>query len=334
MKKTLIALAAVAATGAAFAQSSVSLSGSYIGGYEITNTTVDNAAKDATGTAIRNTAGKTESGLFTDTAAIKLTAVEDIGGGLKASAVVSVGGLGRKMATGGEDAYVSLDGGFGTFKLGTIENPNDLTPAWIAPGAYGLDGKVFDSNVTLDFASWTSTSMNGFKVGALWSDYSNGTKGTAGAGGTVGVIGGSQSSGGVSVSYANGPLKAAGAFTTYTQRDLSATAATSKVKASASYDLGVATVAAAFYKKSYEVVSAETGLSVGVSAPVASSLSIGAQYGKLSPKADAADKTGYSLGAQYDLSKRTNISTSLASWKVKGAADSDTAFRVLVGHSF
>jgi len=315
MKKTLIALAALAA-GTAFAQSSVTLSGSYAGGYETT----------------KAAGGTTTAGLFTDTAAIRLTAVEDLGGGLKATAVVSAGNLARSATkVGGEDAFVQFDGGFGTVKLGTIESPNDLTPAWIAPGAYGLDGKVYGANVTLDTIGWTSASMNGFKVGAGWSDYSA-VAATAGAGGTIGAPA-SQPSGSVSVSYANGPLSAAAAYVTYTNPSDVANSAQSKIKASASYDLGVAKLAAAYYTKKFDGISSESGYSVGVSAPVGANLAVGAQFGKFSPKDDGTDKTGYALGAQYNLSKRTNVSASYASWKEKDA-DSSTAFRVLVGHSF
>lgn len=319
MKKTLIALAALAA-GTSFAQSSVTLSGSYIGGYEITN---------AAGSA------STQAGLFTDTAAIRLTAVEDLGGGLKATAVVTAANMARSAnKVNGEDAFVQLDGSFGTVKLATMESPNDLTPAWIAPGAYGLDGKVYGANVTLDTIGWTSTDMNGFKVSAGWSDYS-GTAATAGAGGTIGAANAaSQPSGAVGVSYANGPLSAAVTYVSYTTPANNANAAESKIKASAAYDLGVAKLAAAYYTKKFDGISNESGYSFGVAAPVSANLSVGAQYGKFSPKANAADVTGYSLGAQYNLSKRTNISTSYASWKTKGADESSTAFRVLVGHSF
>jgi predicted porin len=40
------------------------------------------------------------------------------------------------------------------------------------------------------------------------------------------------------------------------------------------------------------------------------------------------------FGAQYNLSKRTNVSAGYAQWKKTGAATTDNSFRVLVGHSF
>ncbi|MEY3782232.1 MAG: hypothetical protein RIS97_410, partial [Pseudomonadota bacterium] len=78
MKKTLLALAVVAASGAAFAQSAT-LSGSYAFGYQ----------------SATSAAGVRTAGIGTDTAAIALVATEDLGGGLKATAKVSLGGMMR-----------------------------------------------------------------------------------------------------------------------------------------------------------------------------------------------------------------------------------------------
>ena len=100
MKKTLLALAVVAASGAAFAQSAT-LSGSY--SFRLPSTKV---------------AGVSTAGFGTDTAAIALVATEDLGGGLKATAKVSLGGMMRDGAGTGEDASVSLSGGFGTIDVG------------------------------------------------------------------------------------------------------------------------------------------------------------------------------------------------------------------------
>jgi predicted porin len=90
MKKTLLALAIVAASGAAFAQSAT-LSGAYVFGYQSTKV-----------------AGVRTAGIGTDTAAIALTASEDLGGGLKATARVSLGGMMRDGAGTGEDARLIL----------------------------------------------------------------------------------------------------------------------------------------------------------------------------------------------------------------------------------
>ena len=100
MKKTLLALAVVAASGAAFAQSAT-LSGSYVFGYQSTKV-----------------GGVTTAGIGTDTAAIALVATEDLGGGLKATAKVSLGGMMRDGAGTGEDASLVLSGGFGSIDLG------------------------------------------------------------------------------------------------------------------------------------------------------------------------------------------------------------------------
>lgn len=114
MKKTLIALAAVAATSAAFAQSSVTLSG-----------TVDVGLED-TGPGAANPLKMVSSRLGTSNWTVSGT--EDLGGGLKAIFKVSTSfnaddGTTSPSASGASvlgnnDMFVGLQGGFGSLKLG------------------------------------------------------------------------------------------------------------------------------------------------------------------------------------------------------------------------
>jgi hypothetical protein len=48
----------------------------------------------------------------------------------------------------------------------------------------------------------------------------------------------------------------------------------------------------------------------------------------------SAEKSGYSLGASYALSKRTSVSASYLSWTTKGVDGTNTGFRTFVSHSF
>lgn len=110
MKKTLIALAAVAATGAAMAQSSVTISGAFDLGF---------VRNGAAGT----TALDTSNGL----SQIVFSGTEDLGGGLKANFMLqqrfSVEGGNNDGTAAGRRTYqgastVGLSGGFGAVRLG------------------------------------------------------------------------------------------------------------------------------------------------------------------------------------------------------------------------
>jgi len=138
MKKTLVALAAMSAV-ASFAQSSVVLSGNF-----------DFASVSKSGTVANANGNTVTTGMGTSsTSTIKITATEDLGGGLKAFGMyeldprtLSDDSLGVNLqsntfSTAGSttsavstntglargEAYVGLSGGFGMVKLGAINAP-------------------------------------------------------------------------------------------------------------------------------------------------------------------------------------------------------------------
>ena len=114
MKKTLIALAVLAASGAVMAQSSVTL-------YGIADIVVH---KDK-GESARMTSG----GVSTSRWGIKGS--EDLGGGLNATFQfeqgidLTTGALKNSDAPFDRQANVGLNGGFGTLKFGKVWNPYD-----------------------------------------------------------------------------------------------------------------------------------------------------------------------------------------------------------------
>lgn len=126
MKKTLIALAAVAATGAAFAQSTVTLSGSLDVGI---------VRNGAAGTTVLNAAGNGLNQLV-------FSGSEDLGGGLKANFNLQQRfnptngnndgtNAGRRTFQGA--STVGLSGGFGNVRFGReIEAYNDVNN-WADP---------------------------------------------------------------------------------------------------------------------------------------------------------------------------------------------------------
>lgn len=165
MKKSLVALAALAATSA-FAQSSVSITGYFDRGYTVTDNT-DNT-KDAK--TISSSAGTT---------AIKFNVVQDLGGGLKAGFLSEtnpsdVGGIAQdsapsaNVATSGNasqggtfnngESFLNLSGGFGEVRLGSPNN--ELLTAAIGVAAPGLSTGVGSSYSS----SWSI--FNGIGTGA------------------------------------------------------------------------------------------------------------------------------------------------------------------------
>ena len=115
MKKSLLALAVLAASGAAFAQSSVTLYGRVdLGITKITGQSAVMADGSSVGTSSR----------------IGFRGVEDLGGGLKAGFLVETqfdadasknGGAGSTI--GSRNSYIDLMGGFGGVRLGRHLNP-------------------------------------------------------------------------------------------------------------------------------------------------------------------------------------------------------------------
>jgi Gram-negative porin len=315
MKKTLLALAVVAASGAAFAQSAT-LSGSFVYGYQSTKV-----------------AGVKTAGLGTDTAAIALVATEDLGGGLKASAKVSLGGMMRDGAGTGEDASVTLSGGFGSIMMGAVESDDGLSRAYAGAPVIGLDGKVHGGNTNIDVIGYTSPQfVPGLTAGFSYVDRGT-TVGTGLAAGTTGAAS-AQPSATVNLTYGAGPVSARFDVTQWTrkgQADVASNKTNNRFRVSGNYDLGVVKLGAGFSQlKRINGGDKTTQFEAGISAPIGAT-TIGAVYENT--KTGTVKKNGFTVGAQYNLSKRTNVSAGYAQWKTVGAA-SDNTFRVLVGHSF
>jgi hypothetical protein len=346
MKKTLVALAALAAVGSSFAQSTVNLTGTYAAGYE--------SNKFASSTA--SVAAVTNAGIGTDTASMQLNAVEDLGGGMKVSALVSAGGLNRGSAVGGEDARVRFDGGFGAFYLTTFESAGSGVHQVASAGVpgYDLQGRVFAANANIDLIGYSSWDMSGFKFHVNYVD-----RGTTGATGISAGTDGStpaNPSYGLAGTYTQGPINARLDYTGWTRLQEATVGTTStvglpagsnvpkdRIRLSGTYDFGMAKVGGGYAITNRDQGTKVTETTLSLSAPIGAAR-VGFTYGKSEDTLTNAVKTGYTIGGQYDLSKRTNIGASMYSWKQESAtlplltgpaANGDyTGFRILVAHSF
>lgn len=321
MKKSLIALAAVAAVGAASAQSTVNLTGKLRFAYGQTE-----SAAGVKGNGVGVTDGDWNIGV-----------VEDLGGGLKAGANMALRLRGRDAATDGtstgvgarpRDSSMYLSGGFGTVLVGAIEAGNGLLPLVTAGGPtfIGLDnGAQLAAASNTDIIQYTSPAISGFTVRVATLDNVGGNGAEAAAT--------TQDANLIGLNYAAGPLTAALDMTSYGANAATGTLADSRTRVSANYDLGVARLGVGYQtaKTTSGVTKNETAL--GVSAPFGP-IVVGAVYASSKTEGVAGNNTGFDLAAQYNLSKRTYVALQAQSTKGAGATASATNRRIQLAHSF
>lgn len=304
MKKSLVALAVLAASGAAMAQSSVTLSGNVAFAYEQTDQTSGQLTTYDTGT---------NRVIFSGT--------EDLGGGLKAGFHIQnrfdlTDGSNQNSQTGAartfEETFVSLSGGFGTIKAGRFQAfSNARFDAFLGYGprvyqTYGYNSHTHNRNDRQ--ISYDSPNMSGFTVGVAT------TSNTANLGNEYTVV---------RAMYAQGPLDVQVSW----EKNQSTTAGVAgrvDYAIGASYDFKVAKVM--FLHGGEEGTKSDT--SFGVNVPFGPLLAK-AQYRTERLGTNASGAT-LALGVDYTLSKRTVLFADASN--VDGAARQ--AYRVGLRHSF
>lgn len=310
MKKTLIALAALSAVGAASAQAT--LSGVIGFGFQ-------SYYNDAAGTGDGSSKGfNMTDGEFT------LTATEDLGGGLKITAKTTLVASGRQTAPATKDATLTLSGGFGTLVMGSLEHAN-INDNAVATGGSPVDSTTDSDDVvmsssaaTADTIVYVTPGMSGFNGILIYADDIGADVPGAGSGTLQAVL-----IGGV---YNAGPLSARIDYATF---DNDAGADFDRTRLQASYDFGSFKIGAGWEDRDTAAGRASDGqYIIGVSAPVGSNLTVGALYAS----DDATDADYFGLGLDYALSKRTVLNASWASID-DGVTDGDE-FSVKLTHSF
>ena len=254
-----------------------------------------------------------------------LTATEDLGGGLKATANMAVLSRGRDTAISARDASLSLSGGFGSIMIGSIEAGNGIIGLGGAGApVYGMDGSVIAGAGNVDILAYTSPSFGGFTVSA------NTTDGTT-------ILGQESTSAKASantfgIRYAAGPLAAAADMTSYSN-NAAGSSHDSRTRMSASYNLGVAKIGAGF-----QTYSTTTNVDVkdqifGVTVPMGA-ITLGLNVTSSKTTGVAGSNKGTDLGAKYDLSKRTYVAAHYRTTKAAGATESANKFRIQLAHAF
>lgn len=323
MKKSLIALAVLAASGAAFAQSSVTLYG---------------VADLWVGKVNKGDIQAGDDGLAGSRLGFKGT--EDLGGGLKASFQLEQGIDLSSGATEGKtfarQANLSVSGGFGTVKLGRSWNAMD--------DIFGAGNSGFDSKLSAN-AVWQNS-----YTGAADAQLYYATPAFAGFTAAVSTqLDGNAKAGKVSalnVAYANGPIAAAVGYEKI-QGGQTGTIV------NGSYDLGMAKLVASYYntdktaatydhdnnKATAEVnVPGVAGLKVnsyqlGVNVPLNSTLTLSAGYASSKAKGGKSD-SAFGLAAGYSLSKRTTVYGGFRSSDVKAVTGDKDLVAVGINHTF
>lgn len=321
MQKKLIALAVAAmASGAAFAQSNVTIYGS-----------VDMGVSHRSDSQARGYSSQTaiDSGISAGNR-LGFKGTEDLGNGLKALFTLEAGyqvDTGEHAQNGqlfGRQAFVGLTGGFGTAIAGRLYTPHYSFLSTIDPfkaGTVGRYNNTYGNDITglldpirVDNAvAYVSPSFSGFNVTAAYSNNAIGQE----------VDGKGRDQNRVYAilpRYTNGPIDVA---VNYHLIDASEGSGVDDIRnwlIGGTYDFGVAKLAAFYSDNKIDFEASGTrdikvkNYMVGVTVPfgkhavLASYNHSQAEQGRLD-----GDSDQWALGWTYDLSKRTNLYAAYAS---------------------
>jgi len=330
MKKSLIALAVLAASGAAMAQSSVTLYGIM----DVWVGSVDTDPGDST--TIMQSGG-------VSTSRWGMKGSEDLGGGLKANFnLESAVGVDTGASSGfTRQAWVGLSGGFGDVRFGLNNTPydsyvisvhgvfdSDVSAMYLAkfPSLTGYNAKAANS------IKYVSPSMGGFSAEVLYAmDEETAATGTSASNGLETTS--------FALRYTGGPIYADLAY--QSDEAYNTGLQTERTKVGASYNFGVATAKAHFITTAdYKAVGADVDeWQIAVDVPLSSAMTLSANYATADYNAAAGDKesSGYGIALAYSLSKRTTVYGGFGSVTTEepGKVDVDTtAYAVGVKHVF
>jgi predicted porin len=352
VKKSLVALAVLAVSGIAFAQSTVTIYGlvdAWVG-------TVKDNNLSQTGVNVPHPFSGSGGGLQTSRFGLKGS--EDLGGGLKANFVLEAGfdpstgvangytnpftGGPASTAVFGRQAWVGVSGGFGELKLGKMWTPYDMVKG---SGSANFDSLIFAPSTSVWASNsyqdrpgnaiyYETPSFGGFTAAAMYAFGENKTA-TVGAGKIASM----------NVAYANGPIGASLAY--QSEKPTAAATAIKYTQLNGSYDFGVVKLLGA-YGNVKNGATPITGVAadktkeyqIGLDFPVSSALTLSGGYAssKSTLLAGVPDlkRTGYGVAGLYALSKRSNLYAGVQTGKETGGATErkTTTYGVGIRHTF
>jgi hypothetical protein len=257
MKKTLVALAALAATSA-FAQ--VTITGTVAMGYDATHHSallnpIGKANPSPVGN-IGNSLGLNAngkpvgdaSGLGIDTAEINFKAMEDLGAGYRMIATMQFDTVARAGVVGG-DTTMTLVTPVGALVLQSVKNTDWLSAGPASIGQVGMDARTNSGRGFQDIVAFATklaptvslTLAHGenAQFGATTAGLGLGSGATGSANANAGAFGQLQNNNSIAVTYADGPLVVNGQYLAYDQQTSGYELSIKNVaRAQTSYDFG------------------------------------------------------------------------------------------------
>ena len=335
MKKTLIALASIAAVGAASAQ--VSITGYMSAGYVV-------ATAQGTGAA--------NGGFAVDSAELYIKSSEDMGSGYKATASMGLGGLERATdpTNNGYGKYglyphnfdIKIAGPMGSITVGNTKSPDYASGSLGGVGVLYYDFADhgnFSARSRRDYLTVTAP-VNKFTLTDSHQEAGNVT-GWGGAEGST-----SQRISVGAITYADGPIAVNGQYFTYDNEVAKSDATNSNVmRLAGSYDLGMAKIGSGYQKGTASSGGTSTQFTIAASVPLGA-ITLGAIYGSreisgmnATLKDSNGSYTNTGLTANYQFSKRTGLTGQYSSYDgIKTTANMNPAkgslALVLLTHSF
>ena len=298
MKKTLIALAAVAVSSAAMAQ--VTMSGSINARYQNSN--------------ITGVAADKVNGLHFSDSEIRFNFSEDLGGGLKAAGSFGFeNGTDQKPAVG-SGASLGVSGGFGSVTFSNMESSDYLAVDQVTTSG-------FSNGTVNDRLTYSSPSIMGARLSVIYSD----------GNGTVGTLAGSNDNKSTvfSIDYANGPLTANIGMESVDKSLHATTDGGTRFKVGYNFGVAAVTFGSVRTKDNKAVNRTETAATVSV--PLGA---ITASYAMATSKTgNAAKLDGSNLTVAYALSKRTSVSINRIGYETSTVKNAYIN-RVNLSHSF
>ena len=324
MKKSLLALAVLASfAGVASAQTNVTVYGVVDMGIQRTDTNVTEPIWSL------------DSGIQSGSR-LGFKGTEDLGGGLSASFQLENGfnSDNGTLAQGGRlfgrQAWVGLNGGFGSVKFGRQNTPIFVAVGSVDPFDVGLAGDLTQTVNTFGLRMDNAVNYS-LTAGAFSGQVAYG----------FGEVAGDTTANrhlGLSFGYANGPVNTVLAY--HKQEDATGILSDKTLFVGGTYNFGVVKAHASFADNKTDVTATDSDKSrdymVGVSAPVGAGSVMGSFQRSKDRDSDAKFNL-FAVGYTHNLSKRTNLYTSLGYGKLEVPGIDDVKaneFNVGIRHKF
>ena len=331
MKKTLVALAAVAVTGGAFAQAT--MTGAVAYGW--------NQATSSTGTSA--------SGVGVNSNQLNFAISEDMENGTKLSAAIGFN-LGGESGSGttGRDVTLTLNtASMGKFTFANTYGGNYLANGIAAVGSdyeqdnsggAGAAGALGTRSVN-DSISWSMPLSTELTIGITYQEPATDAGVGAGASGTAANTSDYQRSNTYSLTYKSGPLAANFGYRTFDMANAATGNSSTLNRGQAAYDMGVAKIGAGWSQTTATYGNTSTDTLVGLSIPLGQ-LTLSTQLANRTTAGNAKSSadvsySGKVITAVYSLSKRTDVLATYKTWDAAyGATSTPSNLTAVMYHYF